>query len=124
MLHVPFSDYTDPVTRTARIITRCGEDYPVGSNNLISESNLAELSDSGDGTACSECLPSTVQLVAVKTLAASFGITSSTMRKAVLAMGIQTKKARFNGSKQHMLAITEEDAKRVRQARIAQVVEA
>ena len=54
--------------------------------------------------------------MAVKTLAASFGITPSTMRKAVLAMGIQTTKARFNGSKQHMLAITEEDAKRVRQA--------
>ena len=95
-----------------------------GSSNLISESDLTTLSDSGDGTACSECLPSTVHLVAVKTLAASFGITPSTMRKAVLAMGIQTTKARFNGSKQHMLAITEEDAKRVRQARIAQVVEA
>ena len=124
MLHAPFSSYTDPLTGTARIITRCGEDYSVGSNNLVSESDLADLSDSGDGTACSQCLPSTVQLVAVKTLAASFGITSSTMRKAVLAMGIQTKKARFNGSKQHMLAITEEDAKRVRQARIAQVLEA
>ena len=124
MLHAPFSGYTDPLTGTARIITRCGEDYSVGSNNLVSDSDLADLSDSGDGTACSECLPSTVQLVAVKTLAASFGITSSTMRKAVLAMGIQTKKARFNGSKQHMLAITEEDAKRVRQARIAPVLEA
>ena len=123
MQHATFSDYTDPVTGKARIITRCGEDYPADSDDLVSDSDLVTLSKTSDRPICVECLPSPIQLVAVRTLAASFGITSSTMRKSILAMGIQTQKARFNGSKQHMLAITEEDAKKVRQARIAQLIE-
>ena len=71
-----------------------------------------------------DCLPSPIHLVPVKTLAASFGITTSSMRKAILAMGIETHKARFRGSRRYLLAITEQDAKKVRQSRVTQVVEA
>ena len=122
MIHAPFRDYTDPLTGKARIITRCGDDLPAGSGCLADEWDLAKLADDGEEEVCDRCLPSPVQLVAIKTLAASLGITTSTMRKAVLAMGIETKKARFQGSKHHLLAITEEDAKKVRQARIAEPV--
>lgn len=122
MLHVTFSNYTDPLTGKARIITRCGDDLPADSERLAHELHLLEIADDTMEGICPDCLPSPVHWVPVKTLAASFGITPSSMRRAILAMGIQTKKARFHGSKQHLLAITEEDAKRVRQSRITQVV--
>ena len=123
MLHAPFSDYIDPLTDKARIMTRCGDDLPADSDCLVSAWDPAQLSDR-QGDVCSDCLPSPIQLVAVKTLAASFGITVSSMRKAILAMGIETKRARFQGSRRHLLAITEQDAKKVRQSRMPQVVEA
>ncbi len=124
MLHAPFSDYADPLTGKARIMTRCGDDLPADSEHLIIEWDLDKLSSGQEEDVCPDCLPSSNQLVAVKTLAASFGITSSSMRKAILAMGIETKKARFQGSRRHLLAITQEDAKKVRQSRIPQAVEA
>ena len=124
MLHAPFSDYTDPLTGKARMMTRCGDDLPADSERLLSDWDLAKLSDRDGKDVCADCLPSAIQLVAVKSLAASFEITSSSMRKAILAMGIETQKARFQGSKRHLLAITEEDAKKVRQSRITQVAEA
>ena len=124
MLHAPFSDYTNPLTGKTRIMTRCGDDLPAESNQLISEADLDNLPGGQERDVCPDCLPSSIQLVAVKTLAASFGITSSSMRRAILSMGIETKKARFQGSRRHLLAITQEDAKKVRQARIPKAVEA
>ena len=124
MLHAPFSDYTDPLTGKARIMTRCGDDLPADSEGLSSEWDLSKLSDRESGDVCMDCLPSPIHLVPVKTLAASFGITTSSMRKAILAMGIETHKARFRGSRRYLLAITEQDAKKVRQSRVTQVVEA
>ena len=124
MLHAPFSDYTNPLTRKTRVITRCGDDLPADSEQLISESDLDDLSCEQGSDVCPECLPSSIKLVAVKTLAASFGITPSSMRRAILAMGIETKKARFQGSKRTLLAITQHDAKKLRQSRIPQAVEA
>ena len=35
MLHAPFSDYADPLTGKARIMTRCGDDLPADSEHLI-----------------------------------------------------------------------------------------
>ena len=124
MLHARFSDYTDPLTGRARVMTRCGDDLPADSEYLAGEWDIAQLVSRQNADVCVACLPSPVQLVAVKTLAASFGITTSSMRKAILAMGIETKMARFQGSRRHLLAITEEDAKKVRQSRITQLVEA
>ena len=124
MLHVPFSDYADPLTGRTRTMTRCGDDLPADSEHLIIEWDLDKLPSGQDADVCPDCLPSSIQLVAVKTLAVSFGITSSSMRKAILAMGIETKKARFQGSRRHLLAITQQDAKKVRQSRIPQAVEA
>ena len=123
MLHAPFSEYVDPLTGKARIITRCGDDLPADCEYLASEWDLANLPEGGEGDVCLDCLPTPNQLVAVKTLAASFGITVSSMRKAILAMGIETKKARFQGSRRYLLAITQEDAKKVRQSRMPQVVQ-
>ena len=122
MLHVRFSEYIDPLTGKARIMTRCGDDLPADSERLADEWELSKQSEARRTDICVNCLPSPNQLVPVKTLAASFGITTSSMRKAILAMGIETKKARFHGSKRFLLAITQEDAKKVRQSRMPQVV--
>ena len=77
MLHAPFSDYTDPLTGKARMMTRCGDDLPADSERLLSDWDLAKLSDREGEDVCADCLPSAIQLVAVKSLAASFEITSS-----------------------------------------------
>ena len=37
MLHAPFSDYTDPLTGKARMMTRCGDDLPADSERLLSD---------------------------------------------------------------------------------------
>ena len=52
MLHAPFSDYTDPLTGMARIITRCGDDLLADHECLSSKWDISKLSEKRRGRLC------------------------------------------------------------------------